>query len=353
MQGRLYRSFFVSGNGRYHRSEVITINTINPCKSPVSWVGNKAPILGIILALMPLGCDRFVDVFGGSGTVLLGKPPDKFEVYNDFDGDLVNLFRCMKERPLSVIRELGFLSFNSRDDFNVLKKFIGQEEFTDAYLSKQMELSEILLQPPEDDEIRKFMKGKAEAYDVRRACAYLKLLRYSYSSGKKSFASQPFDIRRLFDLIWRTHNRLSNVIIENQDFEQLIRHYDRPNTVFYCDPPYVESEYVYDKGFTLEDHKRLCHTLSTMQGKFLLSYNDCEWVRQKYKDFQIFDFSRVHSMVQRYDAGKQSPELLIGNFDLFERERTKPFQLTLFSDEEDFNHLKILKECILQCKVRL
>ena len=318
----------------------------------MSWVGSKAPILGIILALFPLDCPRFVDVFGGSGTVLLGKPPDKFEVYNDFDGDLVNLFRCMKERPLSVIRELGFLTLNSRDDFNVLKKYINQEEFTDAYLQEQMELSEILLKPPEDAEIRQLMRGKAEAYDVRRACAYLKLLRLSYSSGKKSFASQPFDIRRLFHLIWKTNSRLANAIIENQDFETLIKHYDRTNTLFYCDPPYVESEYVYDTGFTLEDHERLYRALSTMQGKFLLSYNDCEWVRKRYKDFQIFDFSRVHSMVQRYDAGKQFPELLIGNYDLFERERNKPFQLTLFGEEE-FDHEKILKECILQCKIRL
>ena len=285
--------------------------------------------------------------------MLLGKPPDKFEVYNDFDGDLVNLFRCMKERPLSVIRELGFLTLNSRDDFNVLKKFINQEEFTDAYLKEQMELSEILLKPPEDEEIRQLMRGKAEAYDVRRACAYLNLLRLSYSSGKKSFASQPFDVRRLFDLIWRTHNRLSNVIIENQDFETLTVHYDRSNTCFYYDPPYKMSEYVYGCGFTDEDHERLYRLICSVQGKVLLSYNDCEWVRKRYKDFQIFDFSRIHSMVQRYDAGKQFPELLIGNFDLFERERNKPFQLTLFSDEEDFNNLKILKECILQCKVKL
>lgn len=331
---------------------MITIGAIYPCKSPVSWVGNKSPILGIILALMPLGCDRFVDVFGGSGTVILGKQPDSFEVYNDFDGDLVNLFRCMKERPLSVIRELGFLTLNSRDDFNVLKKFIGREEFTNEYLDEQLELTEILLKPPEADELKKMQKSRAGDYDIRRACAYLKLLRYSYSSGKKSFASQPFDIRHLFHLLWRTHDRLANVIIENQDCVKLIKHYDRTNTVFYCDPPYVESEYVYDTGFTMADHERLYEALSSVQGKFLLSYNDCEWVRNRYKDFQVFDFSRVHSMVQRYDAGKQFPELLIGNFDLFERERSKPYQLTLFN-EGDFNHEKILKESVLQCKIRL
>ena len=38
-------------------------------------------------------------------------------------------------------------------------------------------------------------------YDVRRAAMFLKLLRYSYSSSGKSYASQPFDIRKLFELI--------------------------------------------------------------------------------------------------------------------------------------------------------
>lgn len=45
-------------------------------KSPVSWVGNKASILPIIYSLFPLEYGRFVEVFGGSGSVLLGKPPD-------------------------------------------------------------------------------------------------------------------------------------------------------------------------------------------------------------------------------------------------------------------------------------
>ena len=71
--------------------------------------------------------------------MLLGKTPgNDFEVYNDFDRDLTNLFRCIRERPLQLIRELGFLTLNSRDDFNVLKKFINQEEFTDQDLCQEM-----------------------------------------------------------------------------------------------------------------------------------------------------------------------------------------------------------------------
>ena len=323
-------------------------NIIQPCKSPVTWVGSKAPILGIILALFPLGYDRYVEVFGGSGSVLLGKTPgNDFEVYNDFDRDLTNLFRCIRERPLQLIRELGFLTLNSRDDFNVLKKFINQEEFTDQDLRQEMQLTEILLNPPEAEELKRLLSGRANGHDIRRAACYLKLLRYSYSSSKKSFASQPLDIRRLFCTVWQASDRLANVVIENQDFEKLIMHYDRPSTLFYCDPPYVTSEYVYGTEFTMKDHLRLFDVLSHMQGRFLLSYNDCEWVRKTYQDFNIFDFSRIHSMVQRYDAGKQFPELPIGNYDILERQRSKPFQLTVFEDEQSN---ETIKEQILQCK---
>lgn len=310
-------------------------------------MGNKGPILGVILSLLPLNCPRFVDVFGGSGSVLLGKPPDSFEVYNDFDGDLVNLFRCIKNRPLEFIRELGFLTLNSRDDFRVLKRFIAQEEFTADFLEEELRLTEILLAEPDADEIAEMMRTKAKNHDVRRAAGYLKLLRLSYSSGKKSFASQPFDIRRLFTLIWSAYERLANVIVENKDFEALVKQYDRPETVFYCDPPYYTTEGMYAALFTEEDHLRLFHTLAGAKGKWLLSYNDCPFIRELYGGYSIFDFERVHSMAQRYDAGKMFGELLIGNYDLYERERGMPRQLTLFGNE-DFDYEKILKERILR-----
>ena len=87
---------------------------MNEIKTPVSWIGNKTPILHILYALFPLKYERYIEPFGGSGAVLLGKPiPDKFEVFNDYNRNLVNLFRCMRSRPLAFNRELGFLNLNS------------------------------------------------------------------------------------------------------------------------------------------------------------------------------------------------------------------------------------------------
>ena len=236
-------------------------------KTPVSRVGNKSSILNILYAVFPLQYGRFVDVFGGSGSVLLGKEQvDSFEVYNDYDRNLVNLFHCMKERTMATIREIGFCNLNSREDFNSVKKFFEFEEFKDDFYREELLLTELMFPPPEANELNEIRTRITKDYDVRRAAMFLKLLRYSYSSGCKSFASQPFDIRKLFELIKQLENRMANVVVENQDFETLIKHYDRQDTFFYADPPYFSTEDMYAVGFNWNDHVRLKDTLSKIQG---------------------------------------------------------------------------------------
>ena len=324
-------------------------------KTPVSRVGNKSSILHILYAVFPMKYGRFIDVFGGSGSVLLGKPEiHPFEVYNDFDKNLVNLFRCMKERTMATVRELGFCNLNSREDFNAIRKFFEQrEEFTDEYLSEELLLTELTLPPPEANELKELRTRITKDHDVRRAAMFLKLLRYSYSSSCKSFASQPFDIRKLFGLIKELENRMANVVVENQDFETLIKHYDRPDSFFYADPPYFSSEGMYEVGFGWDDHVRLRDTLKGIKGKFLLSYNDCPEIRELYEGFSLLDFSRTHAMVQRYEAGREFKELLIGNYDLYERQRNRPLQMNFFDlQEKNFDFQKILKESIVSCKIK-
>lgn len=291
-------------------------------KTPVSRVGNKTPILDTIYSKFPIAYSRFIDVFGGSGSVLLGKPRiDEFEVYNDFERNLTNLFRCMKTRTIATIRELGFCHLNSRDDFMMIKKFFEYEVFDDRYVREELELTTIMLPPLAAAELCEMRTRITEDYDVRRAAMYLKLLRLSYSSSGNSYCSQPFDLRKLFFLIKQMQDRMANVVVENQDFETLIKHYDRPDALFYADPPYIRTENMYKVEFRWDDHVRLRDTLHRIKGKFLLSYNDCPEVRELYDGFMMHSFTRPHSMVQRYDAGREFPELLIGNYDLYERDR--------------------------------
>mgnify|MGYP003499414860 FL=1 len=325
-------------------------NGVMNIKTPVSWMGNKTSILHILYALFPLNYERYIEPFGGSGAVLLGKKkPDKFEVYNDYNHNLVNLFQCMRDRPVALIEEIGFLNLNSRDDFNRNKEFFKDEKFKDRFIEEEMEKIQLLFDKPTADELIELMTRRKLDYNLRRAAMFLKLLRYSYSSGGKSFACQPMNIRSLFGLIQDVSIRLNNAVIENQDFEVLIKHYDRDNAFFYCDPPYYSSEYVYQCGFTWDDHLRLKNTLANSKGKWLVSYNDCEEIRNLYDGYSFFDFTRLHNMKQRINAGEQFPELLISNYDMYERQRNKPLQLSLLdlTTEQQIDLEQILKECII------
>ncbi|NPV89711.1 MAG: DNA adenine methylase [Firmicutes bacterium] len=304
--------------------------------SIISWVGGKKALRPLIYQRMPKEFGRYIEVFGGGGWVLFGKPPDTgMEVYNDFNSDLANLFRCVRDRPLALLKELNFLPLNGRDEFNVLKKYLEQEEFTGEYLREEMELAQNCLPPPQFEEIKAILIENAAMNDIKRAAAFFKLIRYSYGSGCTSYSCQPFDIRKTFDLIWSGSRRLKDTVIENKDFEALIRQYDRDNAFFYCDPPYFETEGHYAVEFRKEDHARLQDTLASCQGKWLVSYNDCQYIRELYEGFHIEAVSRVNNLAQRYDSGCEFPEVLISNYDTSEGMREAPMQIGLFALPDD------------------
>ena len=275
--------------------------------------------------------DRYIEVFGGGGWVLFGKEPDTgMEVYNDYNSDLTNLFRCVKNRPLALLKELNFLPLCGREEFNLLKKYLQKEEFTDEHLQDELNLAQHCLSPPEFEEIKPILIENATMDDVRRAAIFFRLIHYSYGSGCTSYGCQPYDIRKTFDSIWECSRRLKNTAIENKDFGTLIRQYDREGAFFYCDPPYYETEDHYTVEFKKEDHARLHDTLAGCRGKWLLSYNDCEFIRQLYADFRIESVTRLSNLAQRYDNGCEFAEVLISNYDTGERMRALPEQLRLY-----------------------
>lgn len=284
--------------------------------SVISWVGGKRALRELIYKRMPRDIGRYIEVFGGGGWVLFGRPPDKcMEVYNDFNSDLVNLFRCVKERPFALLKELNFLPLNSRDDFTALKKYLQKEDFTSQYLQEELELAQLYLNEPQFEEIKPILIENATMCDVKRAAAFFKLIRYSYGSGCTSFSCQPFDIRKTFHLIWSGSRRLKNTLIENKDFEALIHQYDRDNAFFYIDPPYFETEDHYAVEFRREDHVRLRDAAAGCHGKWMVSYNDCPHIRELYKGYYIEAVSRLNNLAQRYDKGCEYSEVLITNYD--------------------------------------
>lgn len=300
-------------------------------KSLISWVGGKSKLMWIINLFAPPVYERSLDVFGGSGTVTLNLdcPSSTLKVYNDFNGNLVNLMRCAKNKPLQLINEIGFLALNARDDFEVYKKFIEKGEFNDDYLKKELELTEIMLPYPSNDEAKRILIKESKGQDIKKAAMYYKLLRYSFNSNGETFGGKKCDVRRFFNDIWTFSKSFAEVTIENKSYEALIKQYDRPNAFIYCDPPYFDAEDFYEVCFSKADHIKLHETLANAQGYVMVSYNNSPEIVELYKDFYIFLTTRPNSMSRK--EGEMYEELIITNYDprLFAKYKSK--QLNLFS----------------------
>jgi len=264
----------------------------------MSWVGGKKALRDEIVLRFPLEFERYIEVFGGGGWVLFHKVPSPFEVYNDFNSNLANLYLCVRDRPEELIAQLEFV-LNAREDFN---------------------------------RVRAVLRSKAPLPDVTRAAYFYQVICQSYASGLDSYGAQPKDLWSKFPLIRAASGRLQGVVIENQDFEKLIGHYDRTDSLFYLDPPYYFTEgYYEDVGFTRADHERLAAALFRAVGRWILSYNDCGEIRQLYDrpGIMIESVSRISNIAQRYEGGKQFEEVIISNYDTTERAR-QHVQLSLF-----------------------
>ncbi len=244
--------------------------------SLMPWIGGKKLLRDAVIARFPDKFERYVEVFGGAAWVLFRKDQHaKIEVYNDADSNLVNLFRCVKYHPAELQRELSLL-IHSRETF--------------ADYRAQHDVSGMT--------------------DIQRAARFYFLVRCSYGADQRTFSCS--SKRLSLDHIANIHNRLDKVIIEHRDFERLIHVYDRNETLFFCDPPYMDSEGYYS-GFSTDDHERLKTVLTGIKGHFILTYNDHPYIHDLYRDYKIEEVSRNNSLKTRYGSSKYR-ELIISNY---------------------------------------
>lgn len=247
----------------------------------IGWIGGKRALRAQIIERFPNDAQRYIEVFGGAGWVLFGKSrsPGQMEIFNDFDGELINLYRCLKYHPEAVEMEFSMLPHS-------------RELFFDCLAQE-----------------------KQRGYtDIQRAARSLYLIKVSFGCDRRSFATAPKLCGNIAATFAPVQDRLQRVIIENLDFEHLIKTYDRPDALFYCDPPYVGTEKYYATSFPAEDHRRLADTLHRIKGRFILSYNDNPVVRELYTDCVIEEVSRHN---QLSGASRENyAELIIRNYKL-------------------------------------
>lgn len=249
----------------------------------IKWIGGKRLLRKKIIEEFPdkSEYDRYIEVFGGAGWVLFAKEPGGMEVYNDANGELANLFRIVKYHPEALQKELQF-TLNSFEQFHNWKNQLQVQGMT----------------------------------DVQRAARFYVVIRYSYGANLKNYSGRELNIKKGIAYIGEISERLNKVIIENKDFERILNVYDRKDALFYLDPPYHGTEKYYQAQFADADHERLFRSLSEIKGKFILSYNNDDFIKELYKDFKIIPVSRRNGLLERYDLPEKMDykELIIKNY---------------------------------------
>lgn len=249
-------------------------------KPPISRMGGKSKLRKTIIEMIPEhSC--YIELFFGAGWVYFGKEPSKVEVINDIDKELINLFKMIKYHAPEIERQLEY-EFSGRDVFEEYK------HCTLEYLT-----------------------------EIHRAVRFLYLISQSFAGKGKDFGygttSRPKPQIFYKDVLDDLKERLRNTYVENLSFEKIIDKYDREHSFFFCDPPYFETA-GYGNEFGEKEHLLLRDKLKGMKGKFLLTINDHDKVREWYKDFNIKEVQVNYSVSRNKEARGRYKELIITNY---------------------------------------
>lgn len=249
---------------------------------PLPYIGGKRRIARRLTALIPEHT-TYVEAFAGGAQVFFHKPRSQVEVLNDRDGEVANFFRVTQRHPGELARLLRF-----------------QPAARLIFDDHKRQPSETLT-------------------DIERAARFFYLQKNSWSGIRarphfhyavtKPNNHNPLTLPKKFI---EAADRLARVQIEQLSYEEVLRRYDRPTTFFYLDPPYVGVD-LYHHNFTDRQFRQLADQLANLQGRFLLSINDCHKARVWFRAFKRLEVTFTYTSLK--NAG-QFRELLFANYEL-------------------------------------
>lgn len=296
-------------------------------KAIAPWFGGKRTLAPEIVKQLGEHTQYF-EPFCGSMAVLFAKEPSQKETVNDLHGDLINLAHVIRER----------------DTAEVLYDRLARTPFCEDFLPEAREHLERSDQDPVDQAYWYFlacwMGRNGTAGTARRD--YQLAVRWSKNGGSPTVCW-----RNAVDSLPAWHQRLQRVVILRRDAFRIVdRFEDCPATAMYVDPPYVidgqsrsgvksknDRSHTYQHEFSngngqaglfeteQDDHERLTHILRSYEhARVVVSYYDCEKVRQLYDGWTFVEHTRAKNLHNspggrqpRNYVVKEAPEILIIN----------------------------------------
>ena len=224
-------------------------------RSPITWFGGKSILARKILPhFPPHHC--YVEPFCGGASCLFAKPPSPVEVINDVDSDIVNFFRVLRDpAKFEAFYRMVQITLCSREEFA-------------AYRNDW------------------HTRWQYCANDIERAYRWYVIARMSFAgefggswghsiaTSRLGMANAVAQWLSIVDMLPAIAERIRTVQIEHGGWLKVLEDYDTPNTLFYCDPPFVTSTRrggKYRHEMSNAEHRELVEVLLDIKGRVVLS----------------------------------------------------------------------------------
>lgn len=247
--------------------------------------GGKVRMAPKIVGLFPAH-KAYVEPFGGGAAVLLAKDRVRLEVYNDLDGDMVTLFRVLRERPDDLISAIALAPF-------------AREEHQVAYGET-------------DDDLERARRVLVRSHFGHGSSGIHRSTGFR-AAGMRA-GTLPVNIWQRFpEVIAAAAERMQGVVIERRPAIDVMQAHDAPGVVHYVDPPYLPE--TRDKGrdyrheMTKAEHVDLLDALHDLRGDVVLS----GYASEMYDD-ALADWRRVE-IAARADRAAECTEVIWMNFE--------------------------------------
>lgn len=259
-------------------------------KAIMKYPGSKWSLADWIINFFPEH-HSYVEAFFGSGAILFNKARSNIETVNDLDGNVVNLFYWIRKDPERLAKEIYYTPY-------------ARQIYEESYINA----------PADDfDRAVQFYIRLNMGYGFRTNGEKVGW-KNDIQGREKAYATQ--DWCSLPGKIYAAAERLRGVQIENKPAVEVIKRFNYPNVLIYCDPPYVldtRHGKQYRHEMNDDDHEELLDTLLNHNGKVLISGYDSELYRRKLAGWhqeRAISYSQVCSKKEEvlwmnYKPGKQ------------------------------------------------
>ncbi len=253
-KGRRVSPIYLDERPSHEQTNLVYLRKRGRRRIVFGWYGGKFSHLDWLLPLLPK-CHHYCEPFAGSGAVLLNREASPVETYNDIDGDVVNFFRVLRDRHEELIRAIALTPFS-------------REEYHRAIYGSTVRITEL-------ERARRFY---IKARQTRTGLAQTASLGRWANCRDTSRAGMSGVVSRWLggvDALDEIAQRLIRVQIENRPAVDLIPLYDTPQTLFYCDPPYLHATRGDAKayGFEMDEgqHREFAEAVNECKGMVAVS----------------------------------------------------------------------------------